>query len=139
MKKQSLDSFSLVPGAKTAYLSNYGWHFSKKAADFAISKMKRKNNSGNLDKVEAYTKEQLTNLLNRYGVKLENDVMYDAVYVAAMCKADFYGTSIIDEMHLALYVKDVIDDPDAADGTIMRRWYAGMVANGEPVDWEEIL
>ena len=32
-----------------------------------------------------------------------------------------------------------VSDPDAADGTTMRRWYATMVAAGEPVEWDEIL
>lgn len=65
--------------------------------------------------------------------------MYDSVYAANMCKADFLKSSVPDEQHLALYVKDVIDDADATDGLLMRRWYAGMVAAGEPVEWDEML
>jgi len=56
-----------------------------------------------------------------------------------MCKADYYGSSITDEKHFALYIKDTIDDEDAADGTTMRRWYATMVSNGDMVDWEEFV
>ena len=56
-----------------------------------------------------------------------------------MCKADYYGSSITDEKHFALYIKDTIDDEDAGDGTTMRRWYATMVANGTMVDWEEFI
>lgn len=56
-----------------------------------------------------------------------------------MCKADYYGSSISDEKHFALYIKDTIDDEDAGDGTTMRRWYATMVANGMMVDWEDVL
>ena len=41
--------------------------------------------------------------------------------------------------HVALYIKDTIDDEDAADGTTMRRWYATMVANGVMVDWDDSL
>lgn len=52
-----------------------------------------------------------------------------------MCKADYYGSSITDEKHFALYIKDTIDDA----GTTMRRWYATMVANGTMVDWEEFI
>lgn len=64
---------------------------------------------------------------------------YDYVFVANMCKADYYGSSITDEKHFALYIKDTIDDEDAGDGTTMRRWYATMVANGTMVDWEEFI
>lgn len=78
-------------------------------------------------------------MLTRYGIKLENNVLYDYVYVANMGKADFLKSSIPDEAHLALYIKDTIDDSDAPDGTTMRRWYATMIAAGEPVEWDEML
>jgi hypothetical protein len=61
------------------------------------------------------------------------------VFVANMCKADYVGSSITDDKHVALYIKDTIDDEDAADGTTMRRWYATMVANGVMVDWDDSL
>ena len=73
------------------------------------------------------------------GIAVEDSNSYDYVYVANMCKADFMGSSIMDELHMARYIKDVIDDPDAGDGTVMRRWYAGMVAAGMPVDWDSLL
>ena len=78
-------------------------------------------------------------MLKKYNVVLENNVGYDYVFVANMCKADYLKSSIADEHHLALYVKDTIDDIDAGDGVTMRRWYATMVANGEMVDWDDIL
>jgi hypothetical protein len=56
-----------------------------------------------------------------------------------MCKADFLGSSIKDEEHLALYVKDVIEDVDGYDGLVFNRWYADMVRKGIPIDWEEML
>jgi len=56
-----------------------------------------------------------------------------------MGKADFYGSSIIDEKHLILYVKDVIDDIDAEDGIVFNRWYADMCYSGIAIDWEEML
>ena len=68
----------------------------------------------------------------------ENAVGLDYVYIANMCKADFLKSSVPDEEHLAMYVKDVIDDPDAAEGTTMRRWYASTEGAGIPVDWEEM-
>lgn len=59
--------------------------------------------------------------------------------VANMGKADLLKSSITDEQHLALYVKDVVDDVDAGDGEIMREWDAKMTSRGIAVDWEEIL
>ena len=51
--------------------------------------------------ITPYTKETVENLLKANNIKLEGDVGYDAVYVANMAKADFYGSSISDDMHLA--------------------------------------
>ena len=65
--------------------------------------------------------------------------MYDYVFVATMCKADYLGSSIKDENHLALYVKDTIDDVDASNETTFRRWLATMIGNGMPIDWDELL
>jgi len=56
-----------------------------------------------------------------------------------MCKADFFGSSIIDDKHLALYVKDVIDDVDAPDGLVFNRWYADMSYMGIAINWEDML
>jgi hypothetical protein len=56
-----------------------------------------------------------------------------------MCKADFLGSSITDERHLALYVKDVIDDVDAPDGLAFNSFYADMCYMGIAIDWEEML
>lgn len=78
-------------------------------------------------------------VLQQNNIRLENNVGYDYVFVGNMCKADYYGSSITDEKHFALYIKDTIDDEDAGDGTTMRRWYATMVANGMMVDWEDVI
>ena len=135
-----LDIYDDKPRDMRIYLSHYGWHFNKKACEFAVSLMKRKNpTTGKLEKIEAYTKEQVDEMLKKYNVAIEDKSNYDYVYVANMCKADYLKSSIIDDQHLALYVKDTIDDPDAGDGVTMRRWYATMVANGEMVEWSEML
>lgn len=123
-----------------AYLSNFGWHFNKKMCDFAVSLMKKINPAtGKKERIEPISKEKVEELLTKYGVKLDNNSLYDFVYVANMGKADFFKSSIPDEQHLAVYVKDVIDDPDAPDGTTMRRWYATMIASGEPIEWDEMI
>lgn len=123
-----------------AYLQHYGWHFNRKACDYAVSLMRKKNPStGKMERIEPYTKEQVDELLRKTNVTVEDTRNYDYVFAANMCKADYLKSSVPDEPHLALYIKDVIDDPDAEDGVTMRRWYATMVANGEMVDWSEIL
>lgn len=140
MKRDSLDIYDELPEDMIIYLANYGRHFNKKLWTFAVSKMKcRDSSTGEMQKVEPITKSQLDELQHRYNIKIENNELHDAAYVATMCKADFLHSSIIDEQHLVLYVKDVIDDVDGYDGIVFNRWYADMCRKGIPIDWSEML
>ena len=138
--RMPLDIYDEMPKDMRIYLSHNGWHFNKKACEYAVGMMKKENPATKrLEKIEPYTKEQVDEMLKKYNVTLEDTGGYDYVFVANMGKADYLRSSIPDEQHLALYVKDVIGDPDAGDGVTMRRWYATMVANGEIVEWDEML
>ena len=138
MKNVNFTQYDVYPEAMLVYMRNYGPHFNKKLCDFAVSKMKR-NVNGKMQKIQPILKEELKNLMNMNGFVLENDQLYDSVYVANMCKADFLNSSVIDEIHMLKYVKDVIDDPDAEDGLVFNRWYADMCYMGIAIDWEEML
>jgi hypothetical protein len=129
-----LDIYDELPKYMRKYLQNYGWHFNKALCHYATSLMKKGGK-----KLEVLTKEQVDKILQQNNVSIENSTGYDYVFVANMCKSDYYGSSIADEKHFALYIKDTLDDEDAADGTTMRRWYATMIANGKSVDWEDFI
>ncbi len=130
----TLDIYDDMPRAMKKYLSHYGWHFNKALCNYAISLMKR-----NKKPLEKLNKEYVDKLLTQNNITLENNIGYDYIFVANMCKADYYGSSITDEKHVALYIKDTIDDEDVSDGVTMRRWYATMVANGIMVDWDDYI
>lgn len=125
---------------KEMYLGENGWHFNKKACEAAVKGLKKKNPSnGKLETIEPWGKEQVDELLTRYGIKLEKSKGWDYVYVANMGRSDVHKSSVPDDNHLALYIKDIIDDPDAADGEVMACWYVKMIRRGEPVDWGSYL
>lgn len=125
------------PEETEAYLGSSGWHSNKKMCDFAVSLMKKTNPAtGKKERTGPVPKEKAEGLLAKYGMKLDNDSLCGFVYAANMGKADFFKSSVPDEQHLAVYAKDVIDDPDAPDGTTMRRWYATVTAAGEPMEWD---
>lgn len=133
--RQPLDMYDTMPEEQRAYYMNYGKNFNEKMCRFAVSMMRdRKGN-----RVEMMKKEDLEKKLKENNIEVENDVMYNGVYVMAMVKADFMGSSIEDEKHALLYVKDYIDDPDAADGQVFTRFYASCVNAGIPIDWSEMM
>ena len=131
-------SYDEIPEGMKHYINNYGCHFNKKLCDEAISRMYKETN-GKKEKIQAYTKEQLDNLLKSNNITVERDKLYDAVYVAAMCKADYFGKSVPDERHLLMFVKDMIDDPDAEEGFIFNRFYADCMFMNNPIDWEDMV
>lgn len=131
MNKLPLDIYDDRPTSMKRYLKYFGMHFNKKLCQFAVSKMKHGKT--------AIPKEEVETSLNKYNVSLNNNELYDHVYVYNMGNNDFLGSSIPDEEHLALYVKDVIDDKDGYDGIVFNRWYADMVSTGTPIEWSEML
>lgn len=129
-----------IPEEMRSYLANYGFHFSKKALDFAVSKMKKKESgSEKMKKITPMSKSEVDELLHKHNIELENDILYDATYAANMIMADMYKSSIEDDKHLALAIKDMIDDPDAKEGSVFVKWYACCLYNGCPIDWSAML
>ena len=130
----------MMPPEMKAYLRNYGYSFSKKACEFAVSHMRRENKStGKMEKIEPYSKSKAEELLEKNGVKLENNMGYNFVYVLNMSMADYWKQSIEDEAHLAKHVKAIIDDVDENPENLFRMWIAKMDGNGIPIPWEDIL
>lgn len=131
----------MQPSGYAEYMAEYGEHFSKKMCEWAVSMMYVAPEVAGQKpkKLEPWNKEQVEEMLTRYGVALENDKGYDKVYVANMCKADFYGKSVIDENHVAQYVKDLLDDPDGYEGLVFNRFVMDCAGKGVPINWVDML
>lgn len=134
MIRASLDQYDQRPQDMIKYLSNYGWHFTRKMCDFATSKMVKDGK-----RLNVLEKSKVDTILKNAGITLENNQLYDYVYVANMAYADFYGSSIVNDSQLAKYIKDVIEDEDGYDGLVFNRWYADMCKLGIAIDWEEMV
>ena len=117
------------------YTEQYGCHFNKKLYDFAVSMMRDRN--GN--KVVQKTKDQVTEFLRNNGVTLKNDKGWDAVYVMSMGLADYYGSSITDDAHLALYVRDYLDDPDGNKCKAFDHFIVDCKVKDEPIFWDDVM
>lgn len=130
-----LDYYDILPAGMDAYLSNYGWHFSKPMCEWAVSKMRDRNG----DPVKMKTKEEVDAILKRNNIEIENDHGYDKVFVMHMGLADYFANSIVDEAHLARYVQDVLDDKDGYEGVALTRFLADCNAKGLPIIWEDVI
>lgn len=121
--------------AKETYLAENGWHFNKKACEYALQFLKDKNGKP----IQPYSKQEVDDILKRHNVTLENNKGWDYVYAANMAKSDMDVSPFSDEKAHAVYVKILIDDPDAADGEVMACWYVKMLRRRNPIDWGMFL
>ena len=58
------------------------------------------------------------------------------MYIANWCKSTFYGSSISDEKHFMLFLKDIFEKES---DLIFNRWYADMAKQGIPIEWENMI
>lgn len=117
------------------YQRLYGPHFTKELCSFAVSLMEDKNGH-----ITPITKQQLEEKLKAQNITLEYNQLYDAVYVANMCRADYIGDAVPDnDYNLCMYVKKTIDDPDGYDGQPFNRWMSDIEGMHVPVDWSEFV
>lgn len=136
--KTDLTQYDIKPEGMINYLSYNGPHFNKKLCDFAVSMMEKKIGTA-LVPITPMSKEEVDRVLAENKIVVKGGQLYDSVFVANMCKADFLGSSVIDLQHLAKYVKDVLDDDDAYDGIVFNRWYADICRKGVAIDWDAVL
>ena len=133
--KQRLDTYEKLPSGMAEYLSNYGWHFSKKMAEWGVSMLKDINDK----KVAPKDKKQIIEMLQMYNIPTEDIVGYDVVYVEGQLRSDCYGSSYEDDMHLAKGIGDRINDKDKYEGMELTRFYADCIGRGIPIYWEEMM
>ncbi len=117
------------------YIEQYGAHINKKLYEWSVSMMRDRN--GN--KVPSMSKEEVADLLRAHGVTLLNDKGHDAAYVCQMARADYLGSSIADDRHLALFVKDFLDDPDGSKTKAFDHLVVDCRAKGEAIFWDEMI
>lgn len=131
-----MDYYDILPSGMEAYLSHHGHHFSKPMLEWAVSMMRDRNKG----KVQLPERNKLAEVLKLHGIELENTAgYYDPLYVWCMAKADYYGSSITDEAHLALYVRDYIDDPDGNPTRAFDEFMINCSAKGIDVPWNELI
>ena len=131
-----LDYYDITPKGMDAYMASHGRHFSKPMLEWAVGMMRDRNGK----KVALPEKKQLDGILAANGITIERDEgYYDALYVWCMAKADYFGSSLSDDMHMARFVKDYIDDPDGNETRAFDEFYINCVAKGVDFPWEDMI
>lgn len=125
--------------SKHGYVEKNGHHFNEHTLKFAVNNMYYLDKEGNEVKIPEATEEELLKLMEMYKVDIKRYHLYDCLYVLSMGRADFLNSSVPDERHLILYVKDLIDDPDGYEGLVFNRWCADLEGMNVEIDWHEMI
>ena len=121
-------------------MSFYGLHFNRKLCDTAVGMMRKKDKAtGKMVRITPMTLNELKPILDENGVELEESCVYDALYLANMVRADYWGSSIEDEEHMAKYIKNVLCDPDGYEGIVFCRFLGDCNAKGTVIHWDLML
>lgn len=107
--------------------------------EWAVSKMKKKDENGKMKSIEPYTNDDAHQLLKKYNVTVERDEAYDICYLANMFKADFLGKSLPNEQYLAMHIKAYQDDPDGNPTRAFDEFLANCIAKGIPIIWDDMM
>lgn len=136
---ERLDMYSRMPSGLQEYIESNGPHFNRKLCEWAVSKMIVKDDSGKEKKLEAWTQDEVEELLKKYGVQVKNDKGYDVCYIANMFKADFFKKSITDEANLCIHIKCYQDDVDGDPCRAFDEFFAACIGKGVSIPWEKML
>ena len=117
--RENLTAYEIMPEDLAIYLSHNGPHFNKKCCEFAVSQMFKTDDKGKEQKIVPYDKGKVEEMLRAYSVKVKYAQLEDITYVANMCQADYLKGSVPTEQHLAMYVKETLDDPDGCEGLVL--------------------
>lgn len=137
--RENLTAYEIMPEDLAIYLSHNGPHFNKKCCEFAISQMFKTDDKGKEQKIVPYDKGKVEEMLRAYSVKVKYAQLEDITYVANMCQADYLKGSVPTEQHLAMYVKETLDDPDGCEGLVFNRWIADMKWLGIAIPWDDFI
>ena len=114
-----------------------GFSFAPKTHLFVI--FKRTFSFCGLCEVKPRDKAQLEEMLRVNNIKIPTPKGYDLVYLDAMLRADYFGSSITTEQQLMKMIGDYMNDPDGYDGRLFAHYYADRLRMGWPILWEDVM
>lgn len=117
------------------YIKKYGQHFSKKLANWVVSKME---NSDGTD--EHWTVDQVKNMWESAGYKLPKaNTWGDVSYACNMALADYYPEPLKTNQDVLKQGYKDINDKDGYPGKIFNRWLSDVLGKGLIIPWEEMI
>lgn len=116
------------------YMDKYHGLFSKRMAEFAISKMKTEGGAP----LSPRPMDELTSALKSQGVSIPEEMLYTAWYLYNMTWAD-YRKSLDTNSRRCIYIDETLNDPDGEPCQVLACFRAKMDVAGIPIHWEMMI
>ena len=127
-----------ISKGEAQYMDANKGFFSKSLAEWAISRMQRENEKGDLVNIKAVPIEKVDDALKRFKVDIPEESRYDAWYLYNMCIAD-YRKSLPTEDKIVEYIYETINDPDCEPTAVLACFRAKMDSIDVPIHWERYI
>lgn len=121
---------------RAIYEDMYHGLFSKKLAEWAISKMEMKDPATkSIKKLVVRKLDDVQKVLEDNKVELPMEFIYTSWYLFNMAVADYPKTLKTDEQR-AMFVEETLCDPDGIPENVLDCFVTKMCNAGEPIYWE---
>ena len=127
-----------ISESEAQYMDAHQGHFSKALAQWAISRMRTKNEGRRLVKISAVPLDEVESVLREHGIEVKEESIYDAWYLYNMCLAD-YRRSLPEGKDIAVFIDETINDPDCDPTAVLACWRAKMDVMRVPIHWERYM
>lgn len=128
----------IIPEGLKQYMDAYHGQFSRKLAEWAISKMQTRRSNGEMANVKAIPFETVLSALTSAGVHISEECSYTAWYLYHMAIAD-YPRTLSDDNRRAWFVDETLNDPDGKSSNVLACFRAKMDNAGVAILWERML
>ena len=112
--------------------------FSKRLAEWAISKMETKDANGILKPITTRKLEDVKDVMKEYKIIFPDEFCYTAWYLFNMTVADYPKSLKTDEQR-ALFVEETLCDPDGMPENVLDCFVTKMKNKGIPIYWEDFI
>ena len=124
---------------RAMYEDMYHGLFSRKLAEWAISKMEIKDPSTKqMKKLTPRSVDDVTDVLKASKVDMPDEFIYTAWYLFNMALADYPKTLKTDEQR-AMFVEETICDPDGSPENVLSCFEAKMCNADVPIYWDKFM
>ena len=124
---------------RAIYEDLYCGQFSKKLAEWAISKMKIEDAATKtLKRLVPVSADDVRSILKANGIEMPDEYIYTAWYLFNMSKAD-YPKSLTTDAQRAHFVEETICDPDGNPANTLDCFVTKMCNAGVPIYWERYM